>query len=623
MNDKQEIEEEKDQAFEDLLEFIKQSRGFDFTGYKRASLKRQMQKRLGDLQCKSFSSYIDYLEMHHEEFTELFNTLLINVTGFFRNPLAWKSLQENFFPLLQETKLDNAPIRVWSAACASGEETYTIAMLLGEAIGLNSFADRVKIYATDLDEQALAHARQGSYSAQQMEDVPEALREKYFESSNGRFTFRADLRRAIIFGRHNLVHDASISRLDLLICRNTLMYFNSELQSRILTRFHFGLNTPGYLFLGKAEMLVGQSDLFRPVDLKHRLFEKIPKNNLRERLLMLTQSGRNEPVHGPIGDRLLPVAFDTQPEAQFVVDRKGILMLAGAKARAQFNISVRDIGRPLHDLEVSYRPVDLRTMIDQAFQKGEPIAMMQVERNRPNGAVEYFDVKVVPLSENGKALGASVTFHEVTIYHQLHARLKETNEALETASEELHSTNEELETTNEELQSTVEELETTNEELQSANEEMETMNEELQAANQEMEAINTELHQRSDDYNQSQAFLQSILTGLKAGVIVLDSELQVINWNRGSEDLWGLRADEVQGQPALSLDIGLPINSLMTVIRECLSGESQFRETVVEATSRRGKIITCNVMCTPLRTLKGDIEGVILLADAEHAREHR
>jgi two-component system CheB/CheR fusion protein len=188
---------------------------------------------------------------------------------------------------------------VWCAGCASGEEAYTIAMVLAEALGLDAYRDRVKIYATDVDEDALNLARLASYSAKDLDPLDASLRKKYFEPQSSRWVFRADLRRSVIFGRHDLVQDAPISRLDLLVCRNTIMYFNAETQARILARFHFALNGEGgeehggCLFLGRAEMLLTHGDLFAPLDLRCRIFSKIPQGDMRNRLL--TMANHNAP----------------------------------------------------------------------------------------------------------------------------------------------------------------------------------------------------------------------------------------------------------------------------------------------------------------------------------------
>ncbi len=278
----------QDSDFEALLNYLKRARGFDFTGYKRPSLMRLMRKRMAKVGVESFSEYLDYLETNSIELTHLFDALLLNVTTFFRDATAWNYLTEEIVPLILANKTENEPIRVWSAGCASGEEAHTLAIILAEALGVEAFRSRVKIYATDVDEDALSRGRLASYSDKELRDVPDTLREQYFEPSRTHYTFRNDLRRCVIFGRHDLVQDAPISRLDLLVCRNTLMYFNAETQGRILARFHFALKNTGFLFVGKAEMLLTHVNLFNPVQLKYRIFSKVPKVTLRDRQPLTT-----------------------------------------------------------------------------------------------------------------------------------------------------------------------------------------------------------------------------------------------------------------------------------------------------------------------------------------------
>jgi two-component system CheB/CheR fusion protein len=273
--------------FEDLIEYLRDARGFDFTGYKRASLIRRVSQRCSELGIDNFRAYHDYLQVHAEEFAILFDKILINVTDFFRDKEAWDYLAENIVPRIVAKKGD---IRVWSTGTSSGEEAYSAAILFCETLGEASFVERVKIYATDVDEEALSKAR-GAYGAKDLESLDAELRARYFDRHGERFMFRASLRRAIIFGRHDLTQDAPISRLDLLICRNTLIYFTAEAQGKILARFHYALNDDGYLFLGRAEMLLTHTALFTPVDLKERIFGKVARLQLRERLMLLAQSG--------------------------------------------------------------------------------------------------------------------------------------------------------------------------------------------------------------------------------------------------------------------------------------------------------------------------------------------
>jgi len=607
-----------EREFDALLGYLKRERGVEFTAYKRASLMRRTQKRMQMVGLDRFADYTDYLEVHPEEFAQLFDVILINVTGFFRDEPSWTFLRDEVLPPLLAARSRVDALRVWSAGCASGEETYSIAMLLAEALGRDEFRERVKIYATDIDDGALNQARAAIYNEKQVQAVPPALRDAYFTREGDRFLFDKALRRSVIFGRHDLIVDAPISRVSILICRNTLMYFNTEAQSRILARFHFALTDPGILFLGKAEMLLTHPQLFAPIDLRYRTFRKVSKDHWRDRLAIMTQANGDEPAPASPRAFLYPSAFDASPHAQFIIDNEGRLALFNERARALFNILPTDIGRPMQDLDLSYRPLELRSPIQQALEQHGPVTLNEVAWERPGQAARYFDVQLTPLTgEAGRSIGVSISLSDVSRIRELQSELHRSTQEVETAYEELQSTNEELETTNEELQSTVEELETTNEELQSTNEELETMNEELQSTNEELHSTNEELRQRSEDLNGANGFLESVLTGVRSGVAVLDRELHVIAWNHRAEDLWGLRPDEVRNQNFLNLDIGLPADQLRPGIRACLTGESDHTETVLAATNRRGKPISCKITGTPLLGSNRERRGVILLMEEQ------
>ncbi|EDX76143.1 CheR methyltransferase, SAM binding domain protein [Coleofasciculus chthonoplastes PCC 7420] len=614
-NDKQ---QEENRIFESLLEYLKETRGFDFTGYKRSTLKRRVTRRMQSHNIDNFGDYLDYLEVHPEEFEPLFNTILINVTAFFRDTDAWDYLQHQLLPKLLQQKDKREQIRVWSAGCSSGEEAYSIAMLLAEIMGLEQFRQRVKIYATDVDEEALDQARWARYTSKALENVSEEWRQCYFEQVNNQYVFRSDIRRVVIFGRNDLVQDAPISRLDLLICRNTLMYFNAETQKRILARFNFALKENGTLFLGKAEMLLTNSNLFIPVNLKHRLFTKVATPKLSDRLLIFAQAGDKE-SSARLSERvrLREAAFNTSPIAQIIVDVNGYLVLANMIARSMFDIKRQDLGRLFQDLELSYRPLELRSLIDDVYRDRTSITINDVVREESN-TTQYLDVQISPLKENGNGeqlLGVSISFQDVTRYNQLHKKYKTSSQELETANEELQSSNEELETTNEELQSTNEELETTNEELQSTNEELETMNEELESTNEELRTMNDELRLRTDEVNQVNAFLNSILESFQTGVIIVDREFKIIRWNEYSEELWGLRSDEVEDKSLLSLDIGLPVKQLREPIRNCYQGEVNHQTIMVDAINRRGQSIQCQVTFHGLKGIEEQLHGTIILVD--------
>ena len=585
------------QQLDDFLQFVRDARGFDFTGYKSSTVERRVALRMNELGVTSYDEYIDYLELHGEEYAALFNTILINVTGFFRDGAAWDYLATDLLPGLVEGRPPGAPLRVWSAGCASGEEAYSLAMVLARVLGDDEFVERVKIYATDIDEKALEQARYATYAPRQLQDVPEETLEQFFERTDRRYVFSKDLRRCVIFGRNDLVQDAPISRIDLLLCRNTLMYFTAEAQRQILRRFHFALADYGYLMLGRSEMLTGRSQLFTPVDLKRRVFRRVERAPSRHRDHRIT-SAATSPSSAITGDGLSEAAFETAPTAQVILDAEGTLVMANDRARRMFAITGRDSGRPIQDLEVSYRPVELRSHLDVVIAELRSVAVPGV-RPRQDGTERSFDVQLAPILSDGVLTGMAITYDDVTEARQLREELSRSKRDLETAAEELQATVEELETTNEELLATNEELETMNEELESTNEELETMNEELQSANEELETMNEELRHRTVELGDTNTFLETILSRIGLAVVVLDRQQHVQTWNPEAHELWGLSADEADGKNLFSLDFGLPIERLRTELLAVLSGSVDHALASLPAVNRRGAALTCRVSLYP------------------------
>jgi two-component system, chemotaxis family, CheB/CheR fusion protein len=605
------VSTEADQDLEALLEYLRTSRGFDFTGYKRSTLTRRIHKRMEQVHVGSFSEYLDHLEVDPDEFTALFNTILINVTSFFRDEPIWTYLRDELIPQLLERKGEDETVRVWVAGCASGQEAYSISMLLAEAMGRPAFLARTKIYATDVDEEALEEARQGAYSNDAMKGVPEGLIDKYFTSNGDGYVFDREIRRTVVYGRHDLVQDAPISKIDLLSCRNTLMYFNADVQAKILNNFRFALNPTGFLLLGKAEMLFTRVRAFAPVDLKRRVFVATSDEPTEG----FPPAPRPMDPGDPDDTAQRAAAFEVSPVPQVLISLDGRLAEANEEARKMLRLTRGDIGRSIGDLELGYRPVELRSRLDEAERVRSTVTVTGVEWTTPGGGVVRLDVRVIPVfARTGALLGMSVIFQDVTRFIELEEELQTSHHELETALEELQSTNEELETTNEELQSTNEELETTNEELQSTNEELETMNEELQSTNEELETVNDEAGQRADQLTGANTFLESVLASIQGGLVVVDRDLRVEVWNDQAEDMWGMRADEVLAQQLPALDIGLPVQELTRPLRDAFEGA---RTTIeVPATTRRGRSITCRVSCSPLLASDGTIMGAIALMEA-------
>lgn len=594
-----------------LLDYLHERRNFDFRGYKRGSLSRRILKRMQTVGIDDFQRYTEVLEANPGEFAELFNTILINVTGLARDREAWEVLAESIIPAIIEGKPPEEPARIWSAGCASGEEAYTLAVLFAEALGEERFRRSVKIYATDVDSDALMTARHGRYrTADLLEAFGEERTNRFFEIDGAEGVFRADLRRALIFGRHDLVQDPPISRIDLVTCRNTLMYFTAEAQAKILASFNFALNHGAYLFLGKAEALVTRRQMFDVVDLRQHIFRE--DGNLTGISLLASLSpGRPKGPRKTTG-QLAEGVFEHNLVAQVVLDASGTIALANQAARGLLSIGSTELGRHLRDAEFSFRPVDLRGPADRVLRERRPVAMYDVAWHGPAEEQVTLDITVSPLDGHG---GAMITFLDVSRYQHLRQELEQSRRELETAYEELQSTVEELETTNEELQSTNKEVETTNEELHSTNEELETMNEELQSTNEELETINNELRERSAEVIELNQFQESILGSLQSAVVVLGVEMEVRAWNRRAEELWGLRSDEVLGQHFLNLDIGFPVERLRAPIRSILAGREDRGQFTEQAVNRRGRPVGCVVSASRLIG-NGETRGVILMMDA-------
>lgn len=271
-----------DPAFETLLDYLKHHRGYDLTGYKRSSLMRRFRHRMQRINITTYQSYFRYLQSHSNEYLALLDDVLINVTSFFRDRHAWDYLAAEIIPKIIASKLPNQPIRVWSAGCAAGQEIYSLLILLAEALGIEACLQRVQCFATDADEAVLWQSRRGIYSSSEVSGIPPELLEKYFEPTEKGYVFHRKLQARVIFACHDLTQHAPIPNIDLLMCRNVLMYFNADVQAAVLTRFHGALRNTGFLFLGQAETLMPRSQIFTPIELKQRLYAKALEPELND-----------------------------------------------------------------------------------------------------------------------------------------------------------------------------------------------------------------------------------------------------------------------------------------------------------------------------------------------------
>ncbi|MBO0747845.1 MAG: PAS domain-containing protein, partial [Acidimicrobiaceae bacterium] len=422
-----------------LLAYIHERRNFDFRGYKRASLSRRIFKRMQAVGADDYQAYLDTLEANPGEFAELFNTILINVTGLLRDRDAWEQVAKEVLPELVQRKGPSAPIRIWSAGCASGEEAYSLAVLLAEAIGEDRFRGQVKIYATDADTEALAEARRGRYPEKALVDaLGEQRTARFFEVDQGYGVFRPDLRRTLIFGRHDLVQDPPISRIDLLACRNTLMYFTSEVQRQVLASFHFALNQGGILFLGKSEALVTRTGLFEPVDLRRHIFRRDGERPAVTSLAVSRTPVNLSPDEAEAG-RLSQATIERSAVGHLVVDRSGVVVLANPQARRVFSIGSSAIGAPLGDCGLSVQPREFLSLIQQATRERRAIVVPDVTRPGAPGDPSALYLTFVPLDDKPGLPPdlVAITLVDETRYRTLREDLDRSRHELESAYEEL------------------------------------------------------------------------------------------------------------------------------------------------------------------------------------------
>ncbi|WP_414586394.1 CheR family methyltransferase [Scytonema sp. PCC 10023] len=460
--------------FEVLLDYLKQNCGCDLTGYKRDSLMRRFQRRMQQLNIENYAHYLQYLQNHPQECSPLLDTIFINFSGFFRDRDCWDYLANQIIPQIITGKQPHERIRVWSAGCASGQEVYTLVMLLAEVLGIEQYLQRVQILATDVDEDTIAQARRASYSNLEVADIPSEALSKYFEQIEQRYVFDSKLRRTIFFGRHDLALDAPMSKIDLLVCRNVLIYFQPETQATVLVRFHFALTDNGFLFLGKSESLTNNKQIFTPVSLKHRIFAKGQKLTLQDHLLIRPQTRNKKAVNDlTMQSHIWQTAFVASPFAQIALDSSGRLILANNQAYATFTLKNNDLGARVQDLEIG-RIVNSFALIRQlrdwaknsANGDRQPISLKNVKWTTDDNTT-YLEIHMAPISDpSGSLIGAILTFVDVTRYTKLENELEQTKSNLAKVSLELQSTQDVLESTTLQLNFTQNELEIVHQEMQ-------------------------------------------------------------------------------------------------------------------------------------------------------------
>jgi two-component system CheB/CheR fusion protein len=548
--------EDEKRALEVFLEDLRDQQGMDFSNYKRPTIMRRLRRRMIATETESIEDYVAYLDEHPEEYRQLVNTFLIKVTEFFRDPDLFEYLREEILPrLADKSREQGRELRIWSAGCATGEEAYSLAILISEVLSPEAGFFNVRIFATDVDEEAINFARQGIYPASALSGLSEEQIRRYFVNDDGQYQVKKAVRGMIVFGEHDLARRSPFPRIDLVVSRNVLIYFTTELQRRALQLFAYSLRDGGHLVLGKAESISPLSEFFAPEHLHHKVYRR-----QGERFLMPpTIPASPMPVprqRRARRDRSAPVGFRPEPSPAaptrrspdenllnqlpvgvVVVDKNYDIQTINAAARHLLSIRGAAVGEDLlHSIQdVPY--AEIKNAIDQAFRDGiSTTGEFSIQETR-TGETRYIQLICNPQrDENTSGLAVTVTIvvNDVTeigrARREAEKSLEETNAELErfvreaeaekarrqTQSERLIETNRRLEEANRELaelnaelQSSYEEAILTAEEAQAATEEVETLNEELQATNEELETLNEELQATIEELNTTNDDLQA------------------------------------------------------------------------------------------------------------------
>ncbi len=577
---------------------LRERTGHDFHGYKRPTFLRRVQRRMGVVETATLDAYLEVLRAKPDEAQQLFNDLLIGVTRFFRDRREFEFLEREVVPKLFAGKGHGDQVRVWVLGCSTGEEAYSIAILLREFAAALDSPPVIQIFATDLDGRALAVARAGRYKQNISEDVsPERLARWFVEESDTYAVVR-ELRDACVFSQHSLVKDVPFSRLDLISCRNLLIYLGPELQDTVIPLFHFALNSDRFLFLGTSEGVARHTGLFAPADRNFKVFRRL---ETARRILPILPT----PERGSVGSftppRLGPADPGLVRRAERLVERQAPAYAVVDGRRDVLHLSAR-AGRFIHPAGGAFSPnlldlvhadlrLSLRAALDRAAQDRRPVRVNGVLMDADEQG-EMVDLVVEPIPDgpqvisggaSGNALGAPGGF--VVLFNGVHAppdaaageaasgvpgeQVQRLEGELRVTRERLQATVEELEGTNEELRSSNEEYQSLNEELQSANEELATSKEEMQSLNEELTTVNHELAHRVDELGQVNSDLRNLLQATQIATVFLDTGLRVASFTPAAAEVFHLVETDL-GRPIAHIKARVAYDGLQDDVRRVL-----------------------------------------------------
>ncbi|RSU51651.1 chemotaxis protein CheB [Sphingomonas sp. S-NIH.Pt15_0812] len=595
---------------DDLCHVLRNAVGHDFSGYKRSTLVRRVERRMHVLGLDTGRAYLARIRTDPRECEALFRDLLINVTRFFRDGEAFEVLRTRAIEPLMRERAPDEDIRVWVPACSSGEEAYTIAMLFAEAARLTGQPLAVQIFATDIDEQMLAIAREGTYPAAALADLPGDLRDRYTILHAERFAMSATIRDMIRFSSHSLVKDPPFSRIDLLSCRNLLIYFDDRLQQSVVPLLHYSVRPGGYLFLGPSETVSRFEHMFQPIDQPARLFERSP--GAPNYPIDLPASARDRPPRREregggespslVNERLaVRRLVERYAPPSLVVDQDGAIISAYGKLGRYFEFPVTRTGG---SSAVNLARAGLRTVIGPLLRQARDERRRVIARDvriETDYGVQPVDVICDPLGD-GSLL---CVFRDTGPFRpddggELHD--------LESGDDHFEALEDELRLTRHRLRSAIEELETANEELKSSNEEMMSMNEELQSTNEELSTVNDELKSKVDQLTIANSDLRNFYESTDLAVVVLDAEQRVRSFTAAATSVFPLKPAD-RGRPLADVASRLSGSTHLDDARAVAGGAAPVQRRV--ATLDGGRIFSMRVL--PYHTQSGETDGTTLV----------
>ena len=610
-----------------ILMLLRSHTGHDFTLYKKNTISRRIDRRIAFHQLPDYENYVNYLRENPTEIELLFNELLIGVTKFFRDKQAFEILKENIYSLLKN-KNPQEPIRVWIAGCSTGEEAYSVAILITEYLDTLpiKLKPKAQIFATDLDANAIELARTGFYFSNIVSELSAEQMERFFIKKNNGFTVKKEIREMIVFAQHNLIKDAPFTRLDLLCCRNVMIYLTTDLQKKIIPIFHYSLNVNGLLFLGPAESLGGFHDIFNSIDTKWKLFERkegvsslgklldFPFHIANQEKLSKTDLTVKGGQKNTLAENFNKLLLDNHTPPSLLLNDKGeILFIAGNTSRF-IQLHPGEALMNIHHMIREELKYVLGNAIHQALSNRSKVDISEVKiKEKDRTYLVSFNVEYLhDLALSGLLL---VTFYEKgpTKKNTRKANSAVTEGAVEELEKELtytkqqlHTTIEQMETSLEELKSTNEELQSTNEELQSTNEEALTTKEEMQSLNEELMTINLQYQTKAEELIQLNNDMKNLLDNIEIGTIFLDNQLNILRFTPQVTKLFNV----------IATDVGRSITHIVSNF-EYPSIENTINQVIETLVGKELEVKTkmnewYNLRMMPYRTMDNFINGAVL-----------